>query len=152
LVRHVQQRVDGEVLARRRQARLLYMCTDNGDWAHRRADSPLLRAHIRSPTRHGYPAAAPRRSTQQCPGLEVLAPQGFPGQVKEDPSITNERFAMPVTLTTEAPATPAAEDPFALDLQVIADVPAGHPLAACKGGTDDGCDPTCASACITGGV
>jgi hypothetical protein len=31
-----------------RYARLLYVCTDNGDWAHRRADSPLLRADIRT--------------------------------------------------------------------------------------------------------
>ncbi|MCP2257243.1 FxLD family lantipeptide [Streptoalloteichus tenebrarius] len=46
----------------------------------------------------------------------------------------------------------AVEDPFALDVQIITDVPAGHPLAACKGGTDDGCDPTCASACVSGGV
>lgn len=34
-----------------RYARLLYVCTDNGDWAHRSADSPLLRADIRSPSR-----------------------------------------------------------------------------------------------------
>ncbi|UJW32461.1 hypothetical protein L3Q67_01340 [Saccharothrix sp. AJ9571] len=33
-----------------RYARLLYVCTDNGDFAHRCADSPLLRAHIRSPS------------------------------------------------------------------------------------------------------
>lgn len=36
-----------------RHARLLYVCTDNGDWAHRRADSLLLRADIRSPSRPG---------------------------------------------------------------------------------------------------
>lgn len=62
---------------------------------------------------------------------------------------------MSATLTPEAPAakTPtAAEDPFAIDLQIITDVPTGHPLAACKGGTDDGCDPTCASSCISDGV
>ncbi|WP_137814978.1 FxLD family lanthipeptide [Gandjariella thermophila] len=66
---------------------------------------------------------------------------------------------MPATLTTEALSktaaavpTSAVEDPFALDIQIITDVPAGHPLAACKGGTDDGCDPTCASACISDGV
>lgn len=58
---------------------------------------------------------------------------------------------MSATITTEAPASPATtiEDPFSLDLRIITDVPAGHPLAACKGGTDDGCDPTCASACIS---
>ena len=52
---------------------------------------------------------------------------------------------MPVTPTVED-----VEDPFALDVQVITDVPPDHPLAAC--GTDDGCDPSCASACVTGGV
>lgn len=51
---------------------------------------------------------------------------------------------------TESPAE--VEDAFNLDLQVITDVPPGHPLAACKGGTDDGCDPTCASTCVSGGV
>lgn len=61
-------------------------------------------------------------------------------------------------LTPEAlPAIPAAaspivEDPFALDLLIIVDVPPGHALAGCKGGTDDGCDPTCASACVSDGV
>jgi FxLD family lantipeptide len=44
------------------------------------------------------------------------------------------------------------EDAFTLDVQIITDVPPGHPLAACGNGTDDGCDPTCASACVTGGV
>lgn len=44
------------------------------------------------------------------------------------------------------------EDAFDLDVQVITDVPPGHPAAACGGGTDDGCDPSCASACVTGGV
>ncbi|MGH3851932.1 MAG: FxLD family lanthipeptide [Pseudonocardiaceae bacterium] len=44
------------------------------------------------------------------------------------------------------------EDVFDLDVQVITDVPPGHPLAGCKGNTDDGCDPTCASACVSGGV
>ncbi|MGH3783970.1 MAG: FxLD family lanthipeptide [Pseudonocardiaceae bacterium] len=47
---------------------------------------------------------------------------------------------------------PVADNPFALDLRVITDVPPGHPLAACGNGTDDGCDPTCASACVSGGV
>ena len=61
-------------------------------------------------------------------------------------------------LATEAPdattpvAATAAEDPFALDVQLIIDVPAGHPLSACGGGTNDGCDPTCASACVSSGA
>ncbi|MEU0513369.1 FxLD family lanthipeptide [Amycolatopsis sp. NPDC006125] len=49
-------------------------------------------------------------------------------------------------------AAQAAEDAFALDVQIITDVPPGHPLAACKGNTDDGCDPTCASACVSHGA
>lgn len=57
---------------------------------------------------------------------------------------------MSAPITTEVPPSEATvDDPFALDLRVITDVPPGHPLAACKGGTDDGCDPTCASACIS---
>jgi FxLD family lantipeptide len=48
--------------------------------------------------------------------------------------------------------TSAIEDPFALDVRIITDIPPGHPLAACQGNTDDGCDPTCASACVSGGV
>lgn len=51
---------------------------------------------------------------------------------------------------TESPAE--VEDAFNLDLRVITDVPPGHPLTACGDGTNDGCDPTCASACVTGGV
>ena len=58
---------------------------------------------------------------------------------------------MLATITEGVPVVGADddEDPFALDLKVITDVPDGHPLAGCKGGTDDGCDPTCASACIS---
>ena len=56
---------------------------------------------------------------------------------------------MPTTITIE---TPTVEDPFVLDLRVITDIGASHPAAACGGGTDDGCDPTCASACVSGGV
>ena len=41
-----------------RYARLLYVCTDNGDWAHRRADSPLLRADIRTTGRPSLLAVA----------------------------------------------------------------------------------------------
>ncbi|WP_462202873.1 FxLD family lanthipeptide [Frankia sp. CcWB3] len=132
--------------------RLLYVCTANGDWAHRRTDSPLLRASIRSPAGRSQPTR--RTSRQQVPGLEVLAPQCLHRQVKEDPPVNNERFTMTATLATETPTTPppATEDPFALDVQIITDVPPGHPLAGCKGNTDDGCDPTCASACVTGGV
>ena len=47
---------------------------------------------------------------------------------------------------------PVADNPFALDLRVITDVPPDHSLAAGGNGTDDGCDPTCASACVSGGV
>lgn len=48
----------------------------------------------------------------------------------------------------------AADDPFALDhLEFVTDVPADAALnPPCTNGTDDGCDPTCASACVTGGV
>jgi FxLD family lantipeptide len=138
-----------------RYARLLYVCTDNGDWTHRRADSPVLRADIRSPTRAAHPAAR-WADRQQVPVLDVLAPQGFHGQVEEEQSITDERITMSATLAAEATATPAAplaaENPFALDVQIIIDVPAGHPLSACGEGTNDGCDPTCASACVSGGV
>ena len=42
------------------------------------------------------------------------------------------------------------EDPFDLDVRVITDVPSGHPQAPCT--TNDGCAPTCASACVSGGV
>ncbi|MBV9013639.1 MAG: FxLD family lanthipeptide [Pseudonocardiales bacterium] len=55
-----------------------------------------------------------------------------------------------IATTTESPA--GVEDAFDLDLRIINDVPPGHPLAACKGNTDDGCDPSCASACVTGGM
>ncbi|MBP2477622.1 FxLD family lantipeptide [Crossiella equi] len=57
------------------------------------------------------------------------------------------------TLDTE-PQSPAStiSDPFDLQLLIVTDVPAGHPLAACGNGTDDGCDPTCASACISDAV
>lgn len=59
-------------------------------------------------------------------------------------------MSAPAIVETPVPA-PADEDPFAVDLQIITDVPPGHP-PGCKGNTDDGCDPTCASACVTGGV
>jgi FxLD family lantipeptide len=55
-------------------------------------------------------------------------------------------------LTTATESSAEVEDAFNLDLRVIIDVPSGHPLAACGDGTNDGCDPTCASACVTGGV
>lgn len=55
--------------------------------------------------------------------------------------------ASPLPMTTDL-----ADDIFDLDVQVITDLPPGHPLAGCAGNTDDGCDPTCASACVTGGV
>lgn len=61
---------------------------------------------------------------------------------------------MSATIVVEAASAESlrVEDPFHLDLQIITDVPSGHPLSACKGNTDDGCDPTCASACVSGGV
>jgi len=55
-------------------------------------------------------------------------------------------------LATATTSPTEVEDAFNLDLRVITDVPLGHPLAACGEGTSDGCDPTCASACVTGGV
>jgi hypothetical protein len=48
-----------------RYAHHLYVCTDNGDWAHRPVDSPLLRADIRTPSRPGRPAVAPASVTRQ---------------------------------------------------------------------------------------
>ncbi|WP_083752072.1 FxLD family lanthipeptide [Saccharothrix sp. ALI-22-I] len=55
-----------------------------------------------------------------------------------------------MTATINAEAL-AVDDPFALHIQVITDAPNGA-QGACTNGTDDGCDPTCASACVTGGV
>ncbi|MCR3748803.1 hypothetical protein LX88_002773 [Lentzea californiensis] len=47
----------------------------------------------------------------------------------------------------------AADDLFALEhLEFITDVPADAAMNPCTNGTDDGYDPTCASACVTGGV
>jgi FxLD family lantipeptide len=42
------------------------------------------------------------------------------------------------------------EDAFALDVRVITDIRPGDAAAACI--TDDGCEPSCASACVSGGV
>jgi FxLD family lantipeptide len=39
-------------------------------------------------------------------------------------------------------------DPFALDVQVVSDVPATGPVAC---GTNDGCAGTCASSCASRG-
>jgi FxLD family lantipeptide len=59
----------------------------------------------------------------------------------------------PMSATAPLPVTAGTvEDAFDLDVQVIIDAPPDHPLAACQGNTDDGCDPSCASACVTGGV
>ncbi len=72
--------------------------------------------------------------------------------------MSSERCSVTTTLIPEShplisPATsPVVEDPFALDVRIITDVPPGDALAGCKGGTDDGCDPTCASACVSDGV
>lgn len=41
-------------------------------------------------------------------------------------------------------------DPFDLDVQVLPEVQEGDALAACT--TNDGCAPSCASACVTEGV
>ncbi len=38
-------------------------------------------------------------------------------------------------------------DDFVLDVQVVIDVTPGQTVAPC--GTDDGCAPTCASACTS---
>nr|BFF04150.1 hypothetical protein GCM10020241_58250 [Streptoalloteichus tenebrarius] len=79
---------------------------------------------------------------------------GFGDRVERENPCTREGEDMSALTIVETPVETmtAVEDPFALDVQIITDVPAGHPLAACKGGTDDGCDPTCASACVSGGV
>lgn len=42
------------------------------------------------------------------------------------------------------------EDPFALDVRVVTDISPGDAVAPCD--TNDGCAPTCASSCISGGV
>ena len=42
------------------------------------------------------------------------------------------------------------EDASALDVRVITDISPGDATAACT--TDDGCEPSCASACVSGGV
>jgi hypothetical protein len=52
-----------------RYARLLYVCTDNGDWTRRRVDSPLLRADIRSPN-----GTARRAGDQAVPTARRQAP------------------------------------------------------------------------------
>lgn len=49
-------------------------------------------------------------------------------------------------------ATNTVEDAFALDVRVVTDVSPGNGPAPCGDGTSDGCDPTCASACVSGGV
>jgi FxLD family lantipeptide len=65
--------------------------------------------------------------------------------------ISRNMSRIPREVIMSAPiAVETAADPFDLDVQVIKDVPEGHALAACA--TDDGCAPSCASACVTGGV
>jgi FxLD family lantipeptide len=39
---------------------------------------------------------------------------------------------------------------FALDVRIVTDVPAGDASRGCT--TNDGCDPTCASSCVSGGL
>ncbi len=46
-----------------------------------------------------------------------------------------------------ATATENTVDAFALDVRVVTDVSPDDAPAAC--GTDNGCDPTCASACTS---
>lgn len=64
-----------------RYARLLYVCTDNGDWAHRRADSPLLRADIRTGRSNllaaAQPATAPKNPSAR-PALPPTSGRGAP--------------------------------------------------------------------------
>ena len=64
-----------------RYARLLYVCTDNGDWVHRRADSPLLRADIRTPGRPPLlalvPAVTGRRTPPRGAHLAVVQEEGL---------------------------------------------------------------------------
>lgn len=89
----------------------------------------------------------------KLPGGQVLPPNAFPAKLEEDRPTRDERLPMPATTShPSAPDTTLVEDPFVLNVRIITDVPPNHPLAACKGGTDDGCDPTCASACISDGV
>lgn len=47
-------------------------------------------------------------------------------------------------------STTVTESPFVLDVRVVTDVSPGDAAAPC--GTDDGCDPTCASSCVSDGV
>jgi FxLD family lantipeptide len=50
------------------------------------------------------------------------------------------------TAVTEPQNT--AADPFALELHVVTDMPAGDAPGACT--TNDGCGSTCPSACVSG--
>lgn len=102
--------------------------------------------------RAGFACAAPWTATSSWPG-EPCSARCFVARLIGICPTAREEARMSVPAILETPVTsPAAEDPFALDVQVITDVPPGHPLAGCSGNTDDGCDPTCASACVTGGV
>lgn len=78
---------------------------------------------------------------------------GFTGWVRPAPQPTprysnSEDKRMTLAFAPEDTAV----DPFQLDVQIITDVPVSDPLAACGNGTDDGCEPTCASACISKGA
>lgn len=66
-----------------RYVRVLYVCTDNGDWAHRRADSPLLRADIRSPS---TPArrAVPRKGAVLKPRSQAPRPHNLTDEEQHD--------------------------------------------------------------------
>ncbi|MBB4965380.1 hypothetical protein [Saccharothrix violaceirubra] len=55
-----------------RYASLLYVCTDNGDWAHRPVDSLLLRADIRTPGRPAAPSIVPTSTISKSPHSPAL--------------------------------------------------------------------------------
>lgn len=59
-------------------------------------------------------------------------------------TVNRRKGTMPVTITVE--------DAFALDVQVITYIDPRGSEAPCGEGTNDGCDPTYASACVSDGV
>jgi len=46
---------------------------------------------------------------------------------------------------------PIFAGPSGLKVRFIKDIPSGHAQAGCGSGTDDGCDPTCPSSCVSHG-
>jgi FxLD family lantipeptide len=114
---------------------------------HATSTSALLHADIsiRGPSHFRHQSPCPARLLRN--------------RSEKTPSTVRERtFTLTTSLTTEATTMTApangttADDPFALDIQITTDIPADHPLAACGEGTNDGCDPTCASACVSSGI